>query len=827
MNVEKKFLIVLLIIFLVSITGVSAIEAPGNDTGGDDISISGGVDDVRLDVLASDEGDVSSVADEDQSVNDDVNLTDVADEGSANLSGTSQKEVLGAPSNEDKLGATIYGPSGAYFNALADTIEGHAGDTIILDHTYNNNNGGANRPYGIAVHDGTVVMGQSSGRVTLDRNSASARLFAVDNGATVTFKNLNMINGHRHDSAGNKYGGVVHVGTNADVTFENCAFDNDYWEQSQGGGVIHACQGSRITLINCVFTNCRASNYNGGAIYCESGCTAIMKGTTFANVRANGAASTAGGVLYFSSNCVVDLDNCNFTKCFVAYNNDNEKGGGAIYFGSGNDIALTNCNFIDDYVSNTNDAGGKGGSIYIAATPVNTNIKGCLFSGSTAPTMGGAVYLSNANMANNHNITFDACTFVNNVVSANSAVIREGGAISANSVNNLYVINSNFENNRVENNYNNANAAASGGAISVRDGCKNLNIIGTTFASNKALNSYVSSNVKNGAGAAIHFIGNIEDSMIKGCTFTSNTASRDGGAIMFGTMNNAQNTIRNTHVLDSTFTSNQASYGGAIFLNTNVENQNVTGCTFTSNKATANEGGAINYYGSSNKDITIGSAFISNVATTHGSAIAFDLSTATFTNIKFIGASFKGHSTQSGTVYFSKGLSSLHVENTTFESNTVTEEGSSGAFYFPFVSNANFINSKFINNMAPYGGALYIVPGSNSVFHFEDCEFTGNTATVAEASGVTTKGGGAIYFYKYQTGFNIDNLTFLRTSFTANSAKTFGGAVFLLADDDAIDFYRNTKFDSCNFTGNKALGGDGKGGGAIMCACVENLKITK
>ena len=51
MNVEKKFLIVLLIIFLVSITGVSAIEAPGNDTGGDDISISGGVDDVRLDVL--------------------------------------------------------------------------------------------------------------------------------------------------------------------------------------------------------------------------------------------------------------------------------------------------------------------------------------------------------------------------------------------------------------------------------------------------------------------------------------------------------------------------------------------------------------------------------------------------------------------------------------------------------------------------------------------------------------------------------------------------------------------------------------------------------
>lgn len=41
MNVGKKFLIILLIIFLVSITGVSAIEAPANDTGVDDASISG------------------------------------------------------------------------------------------------------------------------------------------------------------------------------------------------------------------------------------------------------------------------------------------------------------------------------------------------------------------------------------------------------------------------------------------------------------------------------------------------------------------------------------------------------------------------------------------------------------------------------------------------------------------------------------------------------------------------------------------------------------------------------------------------------------------
>ena len=744
MNVEKKFLIILLIIFLVSITGVSAIEAPGNDTGVDDASISSDVGDVGLDMSSSDENDVSSVADESQTVNDDENLTDVA--------GASDNDVLGASDGEDVLGAELPGTAGNSLTNLGNYITSHQGNTFVLDHDYTTG-GTAN---GYLLNDNSNIICKN-GKITI--NSGANRAFAVGNGAHVTFKNI-IFRGHHHDAAESRYGGVIHIGSNAVVTFENCEFQECYYTATtNGGGAVFAGRNSKVTLTSCIFNGCY-SRFYGGALFC-------------------------------ADNSDVNMTGCNFIKCHVSYDTSDEKRGGAIYFGSGNDIAMANCDFVDNYVSNTNAAGAKGGSIYIAGAPSNANIKGSLFSGSSATTMGGAIYIDDANMAANHNITFDTCTFVNNVVSANSAVIREGGAISANSVNNLYVINSNFENNRVENNYNNANAAASGGAISVRDGCKNLNIIGTTFASNKALNSYVSSNVKNGAGAAIHFIGNIEDSMIKGCTFTSNTASRDGGAIMFGTMNNAQNTIRNTHVLDSTFTSNQASYGGAIFLNTNVENHNVTGCTFTSNKATANEGGAINYYGSSNKDITIGSAFISNVATTHGPAIAFDLPTATFTNIKFIGASFKGHSTQSGTVYFSKGLSSLLVENTTFESNTVTEEGSSGAFYFPFVSNANFINSKFINNRAPYGGALYIVPGSDSVFHFEDCEFTGNTATVAEASGVTTKGGGAIYFYKYQTGFNIDNLTFLRTSFAANSAKTFGGAVFLLSDDEAIDFYRN------------------------------------
>ena len=211
MGIRKEFLIILMILFFVSLASVAASD--GNNTlddhalaqSNDDTTVS--VENHTDDIIKSDELSSDAKMSGEEISSDDGALKE-SDDG----------VLLAASGDEEVLGDTIYGPSGAYFRDLADTIENNGGNTIILDHTYNNN-AGTNRPYGIAVHDGTTIIGQSSsGRVTLDRNSASARLFAVDEWATVTFKNLNMINGHRHDSANSKYGGVVHIGTNSDVT---------------------------------------------------------------------------------------------------------------------------------------------------------------------------------------------------------------------------------------------------------------------------------------------------------------------------------------------------------------------------------------------------------------------------------------------------------------------------------------------------------------------------------------------------------------------------------------------------------------------------------
>ena len=171
MNVEKKFLIILLIIFLVSITGVSAIEAPGNDTGVDDASISSDVGDVGLDMSSSDENDVSSVADESQIVNDDKNLTDVA--------GASDNDVLGASDGEDVLGAELPGTAGNSLTDLGRYITNNQGNTFVLDHDYTS--GGTN--YGYLLNDNTNIICKN-GKITI--NSGANRAFAVASGAHVT-----------------------------------------------------------------------------------------------------------------------------------------------------------------------------------------------------------------------------------------------------------------------------------------------------------------------------------------------------------------------------------------------------------------------------------------------------------------------------------------------------------------------------------------------------------------------------------------------------------------------------------------------------------------
>ena len=195
----------------------------------------------------------------------------------------------------------------------------------------------------------------------------------------------------------------------------------------------------------------------------------------------------------------------------------------------------------------------------------------------------------------------------------------------------------------------------------------------------------------------------------------------------------------------------------------------IINCTFSNNHAIGNnsQGGAVYFNG--DKFTIFNSEFIANSADYDGGAVYFKgddglINASKFTNNKAY---------YNGAVY----LNSVNgtVDNCIFANNVATN--SSGALGWVKQQNGTIINSQFINNTAPFGGAIYVNEGNN--FSVSSSKFIKNNASI----------GGAIYW----TGG--DGIIF-NSTFDGNSASKDGGAVYLEGSEGIID--------RSNFTNNKA-----------------------
>ena len=146
-----------------------------------------------------------------------------------------------------------------------------------------------------------------------------------------------------------------------------------------------------------------------------------------------------------------------------------------------------------------------------------------------------------------------------------------------------------------------------------------MSVTGTTFTSNSAA-----------VGGAIL---SYNTSNVTSCIFTSNTANSTttgygGGAIAFG--NSGTQATGILTVKNSTFTSNKAGYGGAIWDYGTVV---ITGSTFKTNNASG-KGGALRNWGT----LTVtSSTFTGNTATTNADAISNYQGTATVSFCRIVG----------------------------------------------------------------------------------------------------------------------------------------------------------------------------------------------
>ena len=550
MNVNYKIISLLLILFVISITAVSA------------------------------------ASDENQTVEQ---ITDNGDELEIN-------EI-----SED----TLYENEGTFAELQKEITGTESGDTLTLDRNYAYADDVKNN---IAIHNDITIDGAGN---TIDAKN-KVRIFYVnpDTVKSVTFKNINFVNGNIEGAGGAIFSKVA-----------------------------------AITITNCTFTNNNINSNTGGALYIESNSVKISDSTFTGN-----SALMSGGAGYIISNKVT-VSNCVFNE-----NKATSKLGGALIL-LGNENTVTNCTFTN------NVAGRDGGALDMEGTTVNTKcskntVKDCIFTGNTA-VYGGALGL-NAKDA----------TVTNNVFTKNKAIYSDaektncglGGAVRVNGEQNT-----NFDNNTFTDN----TAYRAGGAIYIEDtGAKFTN---NKFTNNKAENgaggtinlkcnnAIISNNeiteTSAESGGAIYCIG--DNAKITENTITKATSKQNGGAIY---LQGASATISENKINENT----AGKLGGAIFLKgaKATINKNIF------NKNTGNDGGAVCIEdGSNNAKLTDNEA-TNNIANNRAGAFFIRSASATITNNNITANTAK--TSVAGGVYV-EGKSATITGNN-FTSNQATKE---------------------------------------------------------------------------------------------------------------------------------------------------------
>lgn len=294
-----------------------------------------------------------------------------------------------------------------------------------------------------------------------------------------------------------------------------------------------------------------------------------------------------------------------------------------------------------------------------------------------------------------------------------------------------------------------------------------------------------------------------DNGMIQNCTFKNNYAF-DGELIDW---------IGNTgRLYDSHFLDNNANFGSTIYWKAN--HGIISNCYFSNNSA--EEGGAIIWVG---KEGLIENTYFNNNSADKGGAIYWDGLFGTLINNTFI----NNHADDGGAIFCD--VSGLNLSGCTFNNNSASDYA--GSIYFAG-GNAEIHDSKFINNTAKNGGALFIdnyiiLNVFNSSFVNNMGDFGGALLVDGElylhgsafSNNTAKKIGGAIYDEFYASIVNstfinnnaekggaisIEDGKIINSSFSKNGAKISGGALYVGEKLDIMNstFEKNNAADGSN-----------------------------
>jgi predicted outer membrane repeat protein len=495
-------------------------------------------------------------------------------------------------------------------NDLKNYIENRtSGDTVTL-----NSSGGEfvlnSANTNIIINKTITIKSSSSSQNAVINLNKTGRAFYISSTGSLTLINITIINGN---FTGGNGGAIYNTGGSAILT--GCNFTNNF--AGEGGGAIYNYDG-RVNTNHCIFinnsitigrnggaihnyynnanftaNNCNFENNSitsqGGAIYNERGMVNLTACNFTSNKAGFGAAiyNIISGSKLYATDCIfrnnlitingysgaaiynnaglLNLTKCNFT-------NNNATRCAAIYNYNGGILTAKDCIFKNNFAIN-------GSAIYNDIS--NVTLTNCNFIDNLADIKGGAIY----NYGNNANLTLNYCIFTNNSLTLNGYF---GGAIH-NEGASVYLSSCNFTN----------NSAFRGGAINSDNGT--LTVYACNFISNTGIDytgeygeagaiynsayanltscNFISNKAIEYAGAVYNFM--INATLIAyNCTFRSNSAGLDGGAIL--------NNYGKINLTSCNFILNDAFDGGGAIFNTMGAILNAKSCIFTNNKAYTN-----------------------------------------------------------------------------------------------------------------------------------------------------------------------------------------------------------------------------------------------
>jgi Calx-beta domain len=321
-----------------------------------------------------------------------------------------------------------------------------------------------------------------------------------------------------------------------------------------------------------------------------------------------------------------------------------------------------------------------------------------------------------------------------------------------------------------------------GGGLSFNgnnDPANSLSLVNTQIADNTAVyertysyGTYTYSRFSgNGGGVDVEDTSSLASISISGSTFSRNNSSQGGGLFVESNSNWPNGPeVASVSITGSTFELNNAHYyGGGVYIEAVSNSLSITSSYLTGNKA---EGGAGIYVQSLYDGATINvsdSRILDNQAQDDGGGVS---------------------------VSWAEEGSTITISESIVSGNSADQDGG-GVYIDELYGSVSFVDTVITENTATYGGGgglflndLY----EGSTVTFEGSTISGNTAD--------SSGGGLYVDWLY------GSMSFVDTVITENTAGDNGGGVYV---NDVDRYGGELSFAGSTISGNTAVEGDGGG----------------